>query len=314
MEELWEAARARLGIFDASRLGLIRTMAVCQAFACAEELAEDEELRDSVRALARALDASAKRSEAFFPLPRGSPPKYLFAGNSESDVLVVHFHGNAEPTGCFPDELLDMGFFVLSVDYPEHAAKIPSFSQVCDAAAAVLEEVALPLGKGKLVVYGRSIGSYPAAHLALLYGNRLEAVVMESGIAVSDWPLDHLEFEPRGGLVPFAPVTTGPRKPATFGKVSPAAAGWCVDNAAKLRASEVPNILVLHGRRDQLCDPREAGAFGEGNQRARVVMLDCEHNDVCHDPGLAPALANFFGSFAEVQQGTPGKRRRQGLA
>jgi len=51
------------------------------------------------------------------------------------------------------------------------------------------------------------------------------------------------------------------------------------DNLAALRATSAP-VLVLHGERDTIVPPEHARALADAaGPRARLVLMDCDHND-----------------------------------
>jgi len=88
--------------------------------------------------------------------------------------ILVFFHGNAEDIGWSYDFVnslrQQLKVHILSVEYPGYGLYIgtPSADKICQDAEIVYDYLTLKLGvpEDSIILYGRSIGSGPATHLA----------------------------------------------------------------------------------------------------------------------------------------------------
>lgn len=110
----------------------------------------------------------------------------------------------------------------------------------------------------KVILFGRSMGSIPAAHLAAVAPQLFDGVVIESGVATSG-----------------------------IGK------GKVMETADKLAAipEDVPT-LVIHGDVDTIVPYDNAKLFVAARPTARLLTLNAGHNDLLMDPENGKAYFN----------------------
>lgn len=185
--------------------------------------------------------------------------------------LLVFTHGNGELIDYWVDEFgpaRDWGFAVLLVEYPGYGRSTgsPSERTITGAMVAAYDLVASrpDVDERRIVGYGRSLGG--AAIGALSRQRDFAAIVLESA---------------------FTSVAAMAR---TMGYP-----GFLVrdrfDNEAALEAYDGP-VLILHGRRDRIIPPSHADALSEAASDARLVWMECGHND-CPRPWSA--ISDFLG-------------------
>ncbi len=167
----------------------------------------------------------------------------------DGDVGVLHFHGNGEVVADWAD---DFGGSLGAAGLPTWFAEYrgyggsegrPALASMLDDALAFADATGHP--PERLIVYGRSVGSLYALHVAA--HRRVGALVLESGIA------DLLQ---RIGLR-VRPEELG----ATEAQLRDAVAA-SFDHRTKIEATQCP-VLVLHAVRDHLVD------FAHGEDLAR---------------------------------------------
>ena len=184
---------------------------------------------------------------------------------SASRPWAIFFHGNAGMVGSRSSvaryELLrDAGFNVVAPEYRGYGAAISSGSASEDgvhadarAALAYLTD-SLRVPSRRVVVYGWSLGSGPAARLSAEFD--LGAVVTEGGFT----SLPDVGAE----LYPWVPVRMIMRNR--------------FDNIGLARRIQEPWI-VFHGRRDSEIPFAHGEAIALAGPTARLVPLDAGHDD-----------------------------------
>lgn len=200
---------------------------------------------------------------------------------------AIYFHGNAGMVGSRGNVaryqlLRDAGFNVLAVEYRGYGASAGS-GTVSEAginldargALAFLTD-SLRVPRGRIVTYGWSLGSGPAARLAADGG--LAAVITEG--AFTSLP------DVGAQLYPWVPVRLVMRNR--------------FDNRALAASLTVPWI-VLHGRNDREIPFAHGQALAAASAAARLVPLDADHDDgVLSDRDVAlaalRALARQMGN------------------
>jgi hypothetical protein len=198
---------------------------------------------------------------------------YFAAGGAAAGApgpAVICAHGNAEVIDRWVEEarrFQAMGLHVLLPEYrgygrsagaPSRAAIAEDFVRFHDALAARPE-----VDAGRIAYYGRSLGV--AAVLELAVARPPRALILQSGFT-------SVAAMARGYLLPRALV----RDP--------------FDNLAALGATTAP-VLILHGERDTIVPPGHARELAAAaGPRARLVLMDCDHND-CPPP---EALDSFW--------------------
>ena len=214
----------------------------------------------------------------FFPRPGSlDDPWFVHAGGerlacyhnaSAGGSAVLHFHGNGEVVadwvGGFDQGLAAAGIATYFGEYRGYGASTgrPALGAMLDDALAIAD--ASGVDPSKLVVYGRSVGSIYALHVA---ANRpVAGLVIESGIADV---LERLALRIR-------PDELG----ATEAQVQSAIAAR-LDHRAKMQATTCP-VLVLHARGDDLVPPIHAETLaGWAGDRAELILFDRgDHNTI----------------------------------
>ncbi len=186
--------------------------------------------------------------------------------------LLVFAHGNAEVAQWSLEPFLIFrraGFALLLLEYPGYggAPGRPSSESLNRAALLALDSVAErpELDLERLVVYGRSIGSGVACHVAT--EREVAAVVLES-------PFSSLEsLVAEKGL------------PAFLLRDS-------FDNVAAISELEAP-LFLYHGTQDTLISVSHSETLAEKAADVTFLTADCGHND-CPRPW--PQLLDFFRS------------------
>ena len=138
------------------------------------------------------IDHPAISSRYFFPRPDAprEGDRWTVDGlacarrNQDRDAAMLHFHGNGEVVadwlGDFAGALDAGGVDAYFAEYRGYGGSTgsPSLSALLADALTVFDAMARP--PERVVVYGRSIGSLAAAHVAAL--RPVGALVLESGI------------------------------------------------------------------------------------------------------------------------------------
>ncbi len=172
--------------------------------------------------------------------------------------VLIFAHGNGEVIQDWADlsrEALDRGVGLLLVEYPGYgfSGGKPSQQSIQRAMVAAYDAlVKMPWVNPKRVfAYGRSLGG--GAVLALSLERPLAGLVLQSTFA------SVREFA-RGFLVPGFLV----RDP--------------FDNVTSLRRFGGP-VMIFHGERDPMIPFSHAEKLAEAAQGARLVPMQCAHND-----------------------------------
>lgn len=176
----------------------------------------------------------------------------------DARYTILLSHGNGEDLASISPmlrELHRMGFAVVAYDYRGYGASEgrPDVQGVLTDARAVFDHVTDELGvpPERIILYGRSVGSGPAVHVAAQ--ERVAGLVLESGFTTA-----------------FRVVTRVPVFP--FDRFH---------NLRLLPAVQAP-VLLIHGRRDRVVP----FSHGERLYRAasqpkyRLWLDDAGHNDV----------------------------------
>jgi alpha-beta hydrolase superfamily lysophospholipase len=154
---------------------------------------------------------------------------------------VLHFHGNGEVVADWvpelPQALAARGLNTFLAEYRGYGGSggEPQLAAMLDDALAAFDQLS-----GPVIVYGRSVGSLYALHVAA--HRKAAALVVESGIADVRERL----------LLRVTPDELG----VTAAQLDVAMKAT-VDHEAKMRAVEGP-VLILHADADHLVDVRHA--------------------------------------------------------
>lgn len=221
------------------------------------------------------LDHALITERYFFPRPDAPPDPWMVNGlacarrtNARSLGAVLHFHGNGEVVadwlGDFTDALGKSGVDAYLAEYRGYGASVgrPSLSALLDDALAVFDAMGRP-GK-EVVVYGRSIGSLAAAHVAA--HRDVRGLVLESGIC---------DLHERLALR-VRPEEIG----ATDDELR-AALEESFDQEAKIAKAKCP-VLILHAENDHMVGKHHAERNAKA-ARARgelVLYPEGDHNTI----------------------------------
>lgn len=212
--------------------------------------------------------------------PQGPVEGWFFPAAGASAATprpaIVCAHGNAEVIDRWTEEarrFQEMGLHVLLPEYrgygrsagtPSEQAIAADFEIFFDRLAARAD-----VDPRRIAFHGRSVGV--ATVLSLATRRPPAALVLQSGFS-------SMAEMARGYLLPRALV----RDP--------------FDNLAALRAVSAP-VLILHGRHDTIVPVEHALALAAAaGPRARLELLDCDHND-CPPDGEEEAFWERIRAF-----------------
>lgn len=198
---------------------------------------------------------------------------------------LLYFHGNAElaaHNAALLQPIAALGLHVLIVEYPGYAGSAGTTSRGTLAEAARVAHDWLStrpeVDASRIVVMGRSIGSGPALGLA---GERpVAALVLLSAFSSMD-AFAHGMWAP-GFLIRDR-----------------------YDNAARLRAYAGP-VLLFHGRQDGIVPFAHSQALVQAEPEARLVALECGHNDCPYFEAAFVGTVERFLREAGVLRTEPG--------
>ncbi len=183
-------------------------------------------------------------------------------------LTLVHFHGNGETVPDylpFMPQLFDsMGLNSFMAEYRGYGASTgqPQMGKMLDDVAAICKAVGDP---GKVVVFGRSVGSIYAVEFAYRYP-QIAGLILESGIAD---PLERV-------LLRASPQELGTTPEALRQEFSDR-----FDHQKKLAGYAGP-ALVLHAEGDDLVDKSHAQRNAQwiGEQARLVILPRGDHNSI----------------------------------
>ncbi|MCB9668076.1 MAG: alpha/beta hydrolase [Alphaproteobacteria bacterium] len=190
-----------------------------------------------------------------------------YDGPSAEAPVLLHFHGNGEVVADWADlapGLVAAGFAPFFAEYRGYGGSTgrPMLDTQLDDALAIADAVGVPFER--MVVYGRSVGSLYALHVA---ANRpVRALVLESGIADVGQRL-LLRLQP--GELGVSP------------DVFDAALEERFDHQAKIAATRCP-VHVIHTVHDHMVDIEHARTLAHwAGERAELLELDLgDHNTI----------------------------------
>jgi len=215
-------------------------------------------------------------------------------GAATSRCTLLLFHGNGEVVADYDDaaeRFAELGVALAVAEYRGYGASsgVPTLRDLIGDARPIAGAVP----GAPLIVMGRSLGSAAAHELFAHPVDGMAGVVLESAF------YDLGGLVRRRGLTPPAAFTDDER--ATF------------EPAGKLRVGRLP-LLVLHGARDTLIDPREAAAAHDtataASDRRLVLVEGRGHNDHAGAETYWRALGAFIdrviGGSPDGSRATPG--------
>jgi uncharacterized protein len=194
--------------------------------------------------------------------------------DTQQAPALLYFHGNAE----FVDQnapllqpLAALGMHVLLVEYPGYAGSdgSPTRDSLLEAGQRSHDWLARHphVDPARIVVMGRSIGSGAAVDLAAT--------------------------RPVAGLILLSPFASLAQMARGMG-----APGFLLrdpyDNRAVLADFAAP-VLLFHGRRDEIIPYAHSVELADAAPHARLVTLDCRHNDCPYfDAEFVETVAGFL--------------------
>jgi pimeloyl-ACP methyl ester carboxylesterase len=177
---------------------------------------------------------------------------------------LLFFHGNGETVADWIGPLSATGMEAFLAEYRGYGASTgtPALATMLDDALAVAHATNRP--PGDLVVYGRSVGSLYALHVAAHLDVR--AVVLESGIADLSERLD---------------ARVKPEEVGVTLQELHAAVNALFDQRAKIQRAKCP-VLVVHTENDSMVRVHHARKFAEwaGDRAELVVFPMGDHNTI----------------------------------
>eukprot|EP00939_MAST-03C_sp_MAST-3C-sp1_P004467 g4467.t1 len=221
----------------------------------------------------------------------------------KSVPILVHFHGNAElvsESDHWAPHIVDIGFSVLSVDFRGYGwgsdRSSPSLLTMCSDAEVLFRGLGALSKKhdvafGRVVVYGRSIGSLCAVHLASVFHKQCAGLVVEAG-------LFNILTLPMVSMI--ANQIIGPAAETFLGRIPDVFTQG--DKMKGLSKSEGLRVLILHGTSDRIV-PYEQGkqlfeACGvPGDRKQMCDFRGRGHNDLHLHSRYAPSRDAFLAKF-----------------
>jgi pimeloyl-ACP methyl ester carboxylesterase len=200
---------------------------------------------------------------------------HFFAQQSKGKV-ILYFHGNAgslDGWGQVGVELTQLGMDVMVVDYRGYGKSEGAVGPKTILADAlyIYDEVAKEYGEENIIVYGRSIGTPMATHIASQ--RNCYKVILET-------PFDKMESLVK---VHFPIVPTFILK-------------YRFNNIEKIHKINAP-ILIIHGTRDEVI-PYENG-------KHVASVLQAKDQFVTIDGGMHNNLSNFEAYWQAVKEFLP---------
>lgn len=118
------------------------------------------------------FELDQKFEEFFIPTDDGEQINVLLFRADSSKGLILYFHGNAgslQRWGKFATDFTSLGYDILMMDYRGYGKSTgePNENNLYQDAQSVLDWSGDHLGYKKLIIYGRSLGSAVASHLAI---------------------------------------------------------------------------------------------------------------------------------------------------
>jgi uncharacterized protein len=220
------------------------------------------------------LDHPVISERYFFPGPDAPRDPWVVDGlrcgrkTKDRGVALLHFHGNGEVVADWLGDFaraLDAGaldaYFAEYRGYGGSTGR-PSLSALLADALTVFDAMERPARD--VVVYGRSIGSLGAAHVAA--HRDVKALVLESGI---------------GDLAERLLARVRPEEVGANEDELRAAVKASFDQEAKIARAKCP-VLVLHAENDHIVKKHHAERNAEAaGSRAELVMYPIgDHNTI----------------------------------
>jgi pimeloyl-ACP methyl ester carboxylesterase len=223
--------------------------------------------------------------EILIPVEAGVVIGARFHPREKSDPTLLFFHGNGEIVADY-DELADVftgaGVNFLPVDYRGYGKSTgrPSITNMMRDCHQIYGFMRIWLNdhgfSGPFIVMGRSLGSASALELLAAYGDKIDAVVIESGFANSQTLLNLLGIDLK---------SLGLREEDGF------------RNLDKIRSFGKPT-LVIHAEYDHILPFTEGQALYEASPASEKKLLmipGANHNDI-----FARGLKEYIQALREL--------------
>jgi len=208
-------------------------------------------------------------ADYFVPVDTGVSISCRLYRHSKTSPTILYFHGNGEVVSDY-DGIApfynEQGINLLVADFRGYGASggSPTFSSMASDAPVILNaatEILYDSGYAStLFVMGRSLGSIPAIEIAHYYEEKLDGLIIESGLASMANLVQHV------GL--FA---------ADLGLADPG-----FPNLSKIGDITIPT-LIMHGQYDSIIPSTEATALYERSAAADkrlLIIPGVGHNDI----------------------------------
>ncbi len=197
---------------------------------------------------------------------------------------LLHFHGNGEVVfdwvSDFAPTLNAAGFNVCFAEYRGYGGSsgVPALAGMLDDAVAIAD--ALDVEPGRMFVYGRSVGSIYALHVASQ--RPVAGLIIESGIS---------------NVLQRLAIRLDPDELGVTQAELEAAVAQVLDHEAKMRSYAGP-VLVMHAEADHLVPVDHARdlASWAGDRGQLVVFDQGDHNSIHYYNG--DAILAQLGRFA----------------
>ena len=225
------------------------------------------------------LDHPLLSERFFFPKPDpvhtpwivegGAGPLLGFRNAPHGGPTLLHFHGNgefvADWAGRFTDRLVAKGLDVFLGEYRGYggSAGQPCFASMLDDALATADATGVP--PERLVLYGRSIGSIFALHVAA--ERPVAGLIIESGI---------------GEVLPLLLRRVQAADLGVEPEELERAVAGSLNHRAKMEATRCP-VLVMHAQRDGVLKPQEARLLADwAGARGELLLFEQGNHNTIH--------------------------------
>lgn len=180
-------------------------------------------------------------------------------------VTVMIFHGNGESVTSIEAQQVTMfqqlGYSVMTWDYPGYGKSTNCWFNQDDLlhdSETVYRWLAKQIPESQIVLYGRSVGTGLALHVASKHPVR-QVLLVSPYDALLNVSIDHMPFFIPVGLISHLPLE----------------AGHWLDQVKC-------NVHAIHGLKDTLIKPERAAAlFSKAKSNMKIVWIaGAEHNDI----------------------------------
>jgi len=241
------------------------------------------------------LDHPLISQRYFFPRPQAPADPWWVDVNGERlacwkpkqpgfDRWLLHFHGNGEVVDDyipgFPEMFATMGLSCAFAEYRGYGASTgrPLLSTMLDDAVQVFDALNVP--PEKVVLFGRSVGSIYALHVAAQRPT-IAGLILESGIAD---PLERLILR------------LNPREIGASFEALQDAVKQRLDHQHKMAHYPGP-VLILHAQRDHLVEVNHAHHLADwaGGRATLQIFPHGDHNSIfaANHTAYIKAVAQF---------------------